>query len=141
VSTWQVAHHWVALAGWVIDAESGKAMAGVTVTINGMPSAFRKRLDLVCLKFGRDWDSMTERPDKVQTRTDGLFYFLDLPAGEYDLVASFPSAMKRYVEANCSYTVAKGSVRDAQVQPITIALHSTVVKGKITTSKQKTSVA
>lgn len=67
--------HWVALAGSVKDAETGSAIADATIRIEGQNLPNKNR---------------------TQTRADGSFYFIDLPAGEYTLYVTRFYAGTRY---------------------------------------------
>src|SRR5262249_761082 len=83
MSVWQTARHQVAIAGRVLDAETGKPLAGVLINIVSMPVAFRRKVELL----SKSPAALTERVDRTRSRADGLFYFLDLPEGKYTLSA------------------------------------------------------
>jgi hypothetical protein len=80
--------HRVAIAGRVIDANSGKPLRARVEIVAGPPE-YEARLSAA-------GDSRTVGEPSghdaraTRTRPDGLFFFLDLPAGEYTLVAFVP---------------------------------------------------
>jgi hypothetical protein len=86
VTKWTVARHRVAIAGLVVDGVTGKPIVGAHVEIVGKPAAYDAKLALLADSLG-DAGREMERPDTAQTRSDGLFYFLDLPEGRYKVVA------------------------------------------------------
>jgi hypothetical protein len=135
---WQVARHRAGIAGRVTDAETGKPIAKVAVTMAEMPAAFKRTLRNASIQYGNRWPTMVERPDKTMTRTDGLFYFLDLPGGKYTLSASLPGSGKRYGSAQATVTHdAQGNLKVAMVS---VALQPTTVKGKVTGPGHKNGV-
>lgn len=137
---WQIARHQVAIAGWVSDGETGKPVSGAEVTITEMPAAFKKRLQGSALQHGKRWTAMVERPDRTQTRADGLFYFLDLPDGTYTLSASCTSTGKRYGTARETATVSRDGKANIKMASVNFVLRPTTIKGKITGPGHKTVV-
>ena len=83
-SSWEIIRHQVAICGRVLD-ESGGMVRGVRVTIISMNEEFRTRVSTAASAAEKKWDDLDERPDRTVTRVDGVFYFLDLPAGPYSL--------------------------------------------------------
>jgi hypothetical protein len=141
MSTVEVVRHRVAIAGYVTDAVTGRAMAGVEVAMTGMPAAFRSRLGYRNLQFGSRWDAMVERPDRTCTRTDGLFYFLDLSDGEYGLRATAIAYGKRYGIVEQSVAVSRNKLGTFKLDWVALALPSTAVKGTITSRKVNVNMA
>ncbi len=131
----------VALAGRVFDAGTGKALGDAEVVITGMPSAFKKRLEIAALPYGKRWDKMLDRADRTRTRPDGLFYFLDLPDGKYSLVASIPSYGSRYGKVEEAAKVSRSASGDIKFPFVRCALQPTHVKGRVTGSGQEAGVA
>lgn len=73
----------------------------------------------------------SRRPDRTQAAADGIFFFVDLPAGAYTLVASLTGVGTRYGEGQTTATVThnQGNIALAQAD---IAIPSTTVRGAIT---------
>ena len=91
MNDWQIARHQVSIAGRVIDAGTGKPVAHAVVYMSGeVPKAFDTKLAIRALTYGDRWHGTLKRPDRTSTRPDGLFYFLDLPDGKYELSACIP---------------------------------------------------
>ena len=86
----------VAIAGRVVEAETGKVIVGAMVKIIEMPEAFQTKLSLKALQYGDKWEKMSERIDCKITAIDGYFYFVNLPAGDYVLETFLPTNVSRY---------------------------------------------
>ncbi len=86
-----VAHHKVAIAGRVLDAVTGKPMVRAHVEITTGPPKYTERLALLAQFGSSDGSKLTEL-GTTRTRPDGLFFFLDLPEGDYKLVAFLPKS-------------------------------------------------
>jgi hypothetical protein len=83
-SSWETIRHQVAICGRVLD-ERGERVSGIHVNIVSMPEVFLTRVSTVTGAAEKKWDDLDERLDRTATRVDGIFYFLDLPAGQYTL--------------------------------------------------------
>lgn len=83
-SPWEIVRHKVAICGRVVDAR-GEMACGVSVNIVSMPDVFLTRVSAAASAAEKKWDNLDERLDRTVTRVDGIFYFLDLPAGQYAL--------------------------------------------------------
>lgn len=70
---WESARHQVTLAGRVLGANE-RPIPGAEVTIIRMPEAFQRRI-------------AAGASGQFLARFDGLYYFVDLPAGRYTLKA------------------------------------------------------
>ncbi len=88
-SDWQVLRRQVAIGGQVVDGNN-KPVAGVQVTLTGMPDAFKQKLKHAADAAETAWDDLEKRPDRTQSRRDGIYFFLDLPDGSYTLNAIDP---------------------------------------------------
>jgi len=76
------AHHFVAIAGRVLDMDANRdaAVAGAYVEIvSGPPEFIRHR------NARGPWLGAARRDERVKTASDGVFYFLDLPDGTYEI--------------------------------------------------------
>ena len=124
--------HQVAIAGRVTDALTRRPLGGALVNIVEMPAAAKRRLAMKSIQYGGLWNSMAERVDRTRTADDGLFYFLDLPDGEYTITASIERFGKRYGSAQGTFTVSRDATGKMQVGPFEISLPATTVRGKVT---------
>jgi hypothetical protein len=131
---WQIlepTEHRAAIAGRAIDAMTKLPIAGVKITITTMPASFQQWLSLRALSYGDSWESLIRRPDRVTTKEDGFFHFMDLPDGVYTLSFSVPRQGSRYGTAQQDFAV----VRDVNgnialtIQPI--ELTPTGASGKV----------
>jgi hypothetical protein len=86
--------HVVSIAGAVRDKATQRPIAGALVEIAEGPPAFRA---LLAAKAANPaWTRRRERLDRVYSRADGAFCFVDLPAGRYRLNVSAPEMGTRY---------------------------------------------
>jgi hypothetical protein len=83
-SSWEIIRHQVSICGRVLD-EHGGMVHGVRANIISMPEVFRTRVSAAASAAEKKWGDLDERPGRTVTRVDGIFYFLDLPAGLYTL--------------------------------------------------------
>ncbi|NJL79233.1 MAG: hypothetical protein HC836_20790 [Richelia sp. RM2_1_2] len=93
----------IAIAGRVVEGETKKIIAGAMVKIIEMPEVFQTKLSLKAMQYGSQWQKMFERPDCKITASDGYFYFINLPTGEYVLETS--------LSANSTYSKVKTKVK------------------------------
>lgn len=150
MSEWEIVRHQVAIAGRVTevteaqtdrqtDQETGRAIADAQVEIKDAPAAFKAWLAMRAIQYGDRWEAMPERPDRTRTAADGHFHFLDLPAGQYTLVASLPGAGTRYGQSK-AMTVTVSQDKDGKYtytpEPAELNLPPTTVKGRITTQEK-----
>ena len=132
MSDWEIIRHAVAISGSVRDSQTGKAVGGARVAITDAPTEFTAWLEIRAQQFGTRWRGMLERPDRTLTAGDGHFHFMDLPNGDYTLVASLPAAGSRYAEAEASVTVTRGTGDNIIMATADIQLPPTTLKGTIT---------
>ncbi len=122
----------VAIAGHVVDGQTGRAIKGACVKIETSPMVFENWLNIRKKQYGELWDKMEKRPDQFKTAPDGHFYFVDLPDGSYTLKASLPGTGSRYGTAQVGVTVARDGEGNIDVTPLSkILLPPTAIKGKI----------
>jgi len=136
---WDIVGHRVAIAGRVLDAGTGKPLGDAEVVIK-MPDTLKKPEAAVMSKAGRR-NTMAESPDTTRSRPDGLFYFLDLPDGEYSLRASLPRYGSRYGQAEESATVSRSASGDLKKTFVRCALQPTQVRGKVTGTDKESGIA
>jgi hypothetical protein len=86
---WETARHQVAIGGRFVD-ESEKPVAGAEVAITAMPEEFQRRIAGAAGAAGGGWEHSDQRLDRSFTKADGIYYFLDLPAGKYTVKAVDP---------------------------------------------------
>jgi hypothetical protein len=83
------ARHRVAIAGLVLQAGTGKPVANAQVEITQGPPGYAERQ----ARLAENGSSEAAAPNEkgaTRSRPDGLFFFLDLPQGNYKLVAFLP---------------------------------------------------
>jgi hypothetical protein len=126
--------HTVSIAGVVRDKATSRPISGARVEITECPEAFRALL--AAKAADPAWARRRERLDRVHSRADGAFYFVDLPAGSYRLRVSAPVLGTRYgvvemgpcevqaVPENGPFTVVQA---DVNLPPTRI--HGTVTDG------------
>jgi len=79
---WETARHQVAIGGRVVDG-GDQAAAGAEVTITVMPEEFQRKIAGAAETAGGGWKDSDQRLDRSCAKADGIYYFLDLPAGKY----------------------------------------------------------
>lgn len=79
------------------------------------------------------------RTDVTLTAVDGLFYFLDLPSGEYTLMASMPHETKRYGVSPTTTVAVSDRYNSHSIADLT--LPSTNLIGKITLRSEPITLA
>jgi len=139
---WQTVRHQVAIAGRLTDAGTGKAIQGARVSIEegGMPPAFANFLRARAMQHGAAWSMMAERPDRTRTAADGIFYFLDLPDGDYSVTASLSGIGGRYGAAQARATVLRNQNGDYERVLLDLALQATTIRGKVSDAARKKGV-
>jgi hypothetical protein len=131
-----------------VDGLTQAPLAGAEVTITALPAEFSRRLTLLAAANAEEWKRRAERPDKTRSRTDGLFYFLDLPDGEYGLRAVLPNCGQRYAPAKQVARVSWAAVDALDKQNavgerlnkmwVKLTLQPTTVRGKVIDAEHNT---
>jgi hypothetical protein len=132
VDKWIRLRHVVSIAGAVRDKATSRPINGARVEITEYPEAFGA---LLAAKAANPaWTRRRERLDRVYSRADGLFCFVDLPAGRYRLNVSAPEMGTRYgvvkVE-NLEVQTDPGEGR-VPVTPADVELPPTRIHGTVT---------
>lgn len=78
---------------WTLLPQQAKQ---IRVELIEAPDSFKRKMQLKALSHGDAWETLARRPDRTQTAEDGSFYFLDLPAGEYQLQATVPKGLTNW---------------------------------------------
>ena len=78
----------IAIAGRVL--RGGNPISGAIVEIESSPESFQAILSMKAMKYGSQWENMSDRPDRKITASDGYFFFVNLPDGSYSLKVSEP---------------------------------------------------
>jgi hypothetical protein len=135
---WVTAHHRVSIWGKVIDTLTQKPIAGADVRLTKMPAAFAKTLERLAKYAGHERTIRAQRPDRTRSRADGLFYFLDLPDGDYEIRALVPNCARRYGEERQQKKVSRADTLKGMW--VGLALQPTVIRGRIYDAAEKTGV-
>jgi hypothetical protein len=85
-SDWEIIRRQVAIGGRIQDKDD-QPMTGVQVTLTSMPKGFKQLVEAASGAVEAGWDELEQRMDRVTSRIDGIYYFLDLPEGKYTLKA------------------------------------------------------
>src|SRR5260370_30369385 len=110
-----------------------------------MPAALESTLGRMAQYAGSEWDTRTQRPDRTRSRADGLYYFLDLPDGDYEIRALLPNCGRRYGEVRQKKKVASGDQNRSGQEALKgmwvgLALQPTAIRGRICDAAKKTGV-
>jgi hypothetical protein len=130
-------HHRVSIAGRATEAETGKPLRNVLVTIIGMPPSYKPYLS----RFGNGrkvsrMQPLTLGADQTLTRADGMYWFVDLPDGEYSLKATLPGTTSRFGDATVAAVVERKETNPLRFAQANFLIASTTVKGKVTGTGQ-----
>jgi hypothetical protein len=120
-----------AIAGFVTDAVTGKGLGGVCVQMAAMPPAFAGRMKVLRRAVRRSPEMLNSRPDRTESRADGLFFFTGLPDGNYEIRAITRSFGARYKSAKQRVAVHCGQDHRYQLNWTRLVLTPTLVTGVI----------
>jgi hypothetical protein len=90
---WETVRRQVALCGLVIN-QAGMPLGEARVTIVRAPKAFEVQAKASAAAAGALGDDQIRR-DVTETRSDGIYFFMDLPAGDYTVAAEDPHNRER----------------------------------------------
>jgi hypothetical protein len=107
---WELARHQVAIGGRVVD-ENDQPVADVEVAIAVMPEEFQRKIAGAAEAAKHGWKDSDRRADLRRTAADGIYYFLDLPAGKYTV-----KGVERRSGAEAEKTVSVTWNKDRKVQ-------------------------
>jgi hypothetical protein len=107
MTMWEMTRHQVAISGRVTNAQNGKPVAGVLVSIAAV--------------------QMT-----TLTSEDGHFHFLELANGQHTLTASYLQGGSRYGTAQVKATVKRDAQKNIKMAAADILLPVTVLIGQVT---------
>jgi len=131
LTAWEIVRHQAAIAGGVIDAQTGTAIEKAQIEITDGPSEFFDSLEVRSKQYGTQWELLVERSDRTRTAPDGHFHFMDLPDGDYTLTASLPGSGSRYGTAENTVTVTRDAEGHIKMAAIEISLPPTALKGRV----------
>lgn len=139
---WLSARHRVSIWGKVTDAVTQKPIADAEVTLTKMPPKFEETLERLARYAGSDWERKSQRPDRTRSRADGLYYFLDLPDGEYEISALLANCGRRYSQERQNKKVSRGKPKRTGQEELKdmwagIALRPTSIRGRIVDADKK----
>ena len=84
----------IAIAGRVLRGDKPISGARVKIDRESSPESFQAILSMKAMKYGSQWENMSDRPDRKITASDGYFFFVNLPDGSYSLKVYKPGRFK-----------------------------------------------
>jgi hypothetical protein len=105
---WEIIRRQVAIAGFIVDQQN-QPVGSVRITITAKAGKFKKQVENASLMAGGDWETLKKRPDQTLSRLDGLYFFLNLPEGQYTVSAMDPRTGKS-VESHVTVSKDKSSI-------------------------------
>jgi hypothetical protein len=125
---------WAAsIAGQVTDLVTGRPIAEARVEILKGPQAFETKRRILANDPG--WEAKSERLDRAFSQTDGIYLFVNLPAGLYKMRVTGPPPSSRYATVETPF-VRVWATRDeagrVKLDPADVALSPTRIHGQIT---------
>ena len=85
---WGQVRHRVVIGGRVVDGKTKRPVSGAVVALTAMPETFKARCAASVAAASQPGSRVVTRLDQTRTSAAGYYYFLDLPAGPYELKAT-----------------------------------------------------
>ncbi|MCL4298000.1 MAG: carboxypeptidase regulatory-like domain-containing protein [Anaerolineae bacterium] len=121
----------VSLAGQVMDGLTSEPIPGALVEIVSGPLAFEKKRGI--LANDPDWTRKVERLDRTFSQTDGIYLFVNLPDGDYQLRVTAPTPSSRYGTLVIATTAAtRNGAGGINLKPADVVLPPTALHGQVT---------
>ncbi len=99
-SDWEIIRRQVTIGGYVENTVH-KPVAGARLVITVFPKRFAAQIAGARAGTGAGGSAMDQRPDRIASRPDGGYFFMDLPNGDYTVRASI-SGSEEQVEQHAS---------------------------------------
>ena len=116
---WEITRRQVAIGGRVLD-ENKSPVDGALVRITSMPDELRRKIPADrTAETGRE--TSCGFPTRVDSRSDGIFFFLDLPDGQYTVTALDPGSC-RHDEKKIS--VSRDKKQNIKITQVELTLHT-----------------
>lgn len=131
MAVWEEVRHQVAISGKVIGPVKGMGLGHVRISIIDGPDEYLEWLAIKQAIAGEEWFTTAKRPDRVMTKPDGHFHFMDLPDGDYMLFAAFPNKSTRFGGVQLSVTVSRTPEGDIEMAKADIVLPATSIAGTV----------
>jgi hypothetical protein len=122
--------HQVAIGG-TVSFDTGEPASGARVEITSGPAEFEQRIEVLTQIWGAGIEALSRPPNRALAALDGLFYFLDLPDGTYDLTATIPNAGARFGTGEGQATVGRDPSGRVILAKNNIVIPSTAVSGRV----------
>ena len=119
------------------DEPSSVIQARITLNVTDASNTIKLEAASKIVDFLIARGAIKVSPQNYVTKTaaDGLFCFLDLPEGDYTLIASMPNSTRRYgVSQAQNVTVSHKDEGDIAISVADITLPSTSIIGKISST-------
>jgi hypothetical protein len=113
----QAIRHWVAIAGRVTDSQTQQPIVGAELTLVDGPPAFQSIVE-VC-RSDPQWEQRQARLNHTVSRSGGMFFFTDLPAGgPYQLEVVVPRQAARYGRQQHNQQINVAPKPESAVHPV-----------------------
>ena len=102
----------IAIADMVKRGDNPISGARVKIDRESSPESFQAILSMKAMKYGSQWENMSDRPDRKITASDGYFFFVNLPDGSYYLKVSVHGRIEEQIDEDSPIEVQR--VQDYQ---------------------------